>query len=117
MGYPADYGFGVNLMFSTDLLEPTTQGTLSGIVTDGRHRSGHSGPGQLPQHHRAPVATTDGFYTIKLEAGSVPVRVESEGYITLNETVVVAAGEDITRGLRPGPGAGQRRDHRHCHGR
>ena len=108
MGYPADYGFGVNLMFSTDLLEPTTQGTLSGIVTDAA--TGAAIPAQVsfPSTTVLPVATTDGFYTIKLEAGSVPVRVESEGYITLNETVVVAAGEDITRdfALAPVPGNG-----------
>ncbi len=108
MGYPADYGFGVNLMFSTDLFKHTTHGSLSGVVTDAS--TGGIIPAQIsfPSTTLMPVVTADGFYRVRLEAGSVPVRVEAEGYTTLNETVVVAAGEDAIRdfALLPVPGNG-----------
>ena len=108
MGYPADYGFGVNLMFSTDLLEPTTQGTLSGIVTDAATGSALDAEISFPATTLMPVTTRDGFYTVKLAAGSVPVRVIAEGYTTINETVVIAAGQSVTRDfvMQPVPGNG-----------
>lgn len=108
MGYPADLGFGVNLMFSSDLLEPTTQGTLSGIVKDARTGEVLDAEVSFPATTLMPVATRDGFYTIKLAAGSVPVRVAAEGYTTINETVVITAGESITRdfNMQPVPGNG-----------
>ena len=97
MGYPADYGFGVNLMFSTDLLESPTQGTLSGIVTDAVTGEVLFAEVSFPATTIMPVSTREGFYTVKLLAGSVPVRVTADGYTTINETVVITAGQSITR--------------------
>lgn len=108
MGYPADYGFGVNLMFSTDLLESPTQGTLSGIVTDAVTGEVLFAEVSFPATTIMPVSTREGFYTVKLLAGSVPVRVTADGYTTINETVVITAGQSITRdfAMQPVPGNG-----------
>ncbi len=108
LGYPADYGFGVNLMFSSDLLESPTQGTLSGVVTDAMTGEVLAAEVSFPATTVMPINTTDGFYTVKLLAGSTPVRVAAEGYTTANETVVITAGESITRdfALMPVPGNG-----------
>lgn len=108
MGYPADYGFGVNLMFSSDLLESPTKGTLSGIVTDAATGELLNADVSFPATTIMPLATSQGFYTVKLLAGSVPVQVTSDGYVTMNQTVVIAAGESITRdfAMQPVPGNG-----------
>jgi len=108
MGYPADYGFGVNLMFSSDLLESPTQGTLSGVVTDAGTGEVLAAEVSFPATTIMPLTTAEGFYTVKLLAGSVPVRVTAEGYNTINETVIIVAGESITRdfAMQPLPGNG-----------
>ncbi|MFO7626567.1 MAG: OmpA family protein [Candidatus Fermentibacteraceae bacterium] len=108
MGYPADYGFGVNLMFSSDLLESPTKGTLSGIVTDATTGELLYAQVSFPATTIMPISTTQGFYTVKLPAGSVPVQVTADGYVPMNETVVIAAGQSITRdfAMQPVPGNG-----------
>ncbi len=93
-GYPADYGIGLNLIFSSVLLEDPTHGTVSGIVTSELTGEVLEAEVSFPASSVLPQTTVDGFYTAELLAGSVPIRVTAEGYLPFTETIVVVAGED-----------------------
>ncbi|HPF33261.1 MAG TPA: carboxypeptidase-like regulatory domain-containing protein, partial [Candidatus Sabulitectum sp.] len=93
-GYPADYGIGLNLIFSSVLLEDPTHGTVSGIVTSELTGEVLEAEVSFPASSVLPQTTVEGYYTAELLAGSVPIRVTSEGYLPFTETIVVVAGED-----------------------
>ncbi len=93
-GYPAEYGVGLNLIFSSVLLRPPTHGTLSGIVTDSESGEVLEAEVSFPASSVLPQTTVDGFYTAELLAGSVPVNVAADGYLPFAETTVIVAGED-----------------------
>lgn len=93
-GYPAEYGIGLNLIFSSVLLEDPTHGTVSGIVTSELTGEVLEAEVSFPASSVLPQTTVDGFYTAELLAGSVPIRVTAEGYLPFTETIVVVAGED-----------------------
>lgn len=93
-GYPADLGIGLNLIFSSVLLQDPTHGTLSGIVTDSETGEAIEAEVSFPASSILPQATVDGYYSVELLAGSVPIRVTSEGYLPFSETVVIVAGQD-----------------------
>jgi outer membrane protein OmpA-like peptidoglycan-associated protein len=93
-GYPADYGFGLNLIFSSVLLQSPTNGTVSGVVTDIVTGEVLEAEVSFPASSILPQVTVNGFYSANLLAGSVPIRFESAGYLPVNETVVIIAGED-----------------------
>ncbi len=93
-GYPAEYGFGLNLIFSSVLLEKPVDGTLSGIVTDEETGEAITAEVSFPASSILPQTTVDGFYSVKLLAGSVPISVQADGYLPFSETVVIVAGED-----------------------
>lgn len=107
-GYPADLGIGLNLIFSSVLLQPATHGTLSGVVTDAGTGAVIEAEVSFPASSVMPQTTVNGFYSVELAAGSVPIRVASEGYITRSETVVIVAGENhaFDVALSPVPGLG-----------
>jgi len=93
-GYPAEYGIGLNLIFSSVLLEDPTHGTLSGIVTDGETGEVLEAEISFPASSVLPQVTVDGYYSVELLAGSVPINAKAEGYLPFSETVIVVAGED-----------------------
>ena len=93
-GYPAEYGIGLNLIFSSVLLEDPTHGTLSGIVTDRETGEVLEAEVSFPASSVMPVTAVDGFYSVELLAGSVPVNAALDGYLPFTETVVIVAGED-----------------------
>ncbi len=93
-GYPADYGVGLNLIFSSVLLQAPTHGTLSGIVTSSETGEVLQAEVSFPASSVLPQATINGFYSVELLAGSVPINVTAEGYLPFTETVVIVAGED-----------------------
>ncbi len=93
-GYPADLGVGINIIFSSVLLQSPTHGTLSGIVTDSETGEVLQAEVSFPASSVLPQTTIDGFYTVELLAGSVPIDVTAEGYQPFSETVVIVAGED-----------------------
>jgi outer membrane protein OmpA-like peptidoglycan-associated protein len=93
-GYPADLGIGLNLIFSSVLLQNPTHGTLSGVVTDIITGEVLEAEVSFPASSVLPQITVDGYYSAELLAGSVPIRVTAEGYLPFTETVVIVAGED-----------------------
>jgi len=93
-GYPAEYGIGLNLIFSSVLLQSPTHGNLSGIVTDVETGEVLEAEVSFPASSILPQTTVNGFYTVNLLAGSIPVRFEADGYLPFSETVVIVAGED-----------------------
>ena len=93
-GYPADFGVGINLIFSSVLLENPTHGTLSGVVTDYETGEYLTAEVSFPASSILPQTTVDGFYTVELLAGSVPINVDADGYLPFTETVVIVAGDD-----------------------
>ncbi|MCD4708111.1 MAG: OmpA family protein [Candidatus Sabulitectum sp.] len=93
-GYPAEYGIGLNLIFSSVLLQAPTHGSLSGIVTDSESGEVLEAEVSFPASSILPQTTVDGFYSVELLAGSVPINVAADGYLPLSETVVIVAGED-----------------------
>lgn len=93
-GYPADLGIGLNLIFSSVLLQAPTHGTLSGLVTDRETGEVLEAEVSFPASSVLPQTTVEGFYSVELLAGSVPLNASAEGYLPFSETVVVVAGED-----------------------
>ncbi|PIE52914.1 hypothetical protein CSA37_04530 [Candidatus Fermentibacteria bacterium] len=93
-GYPAEYGFGMNLIFSSVLLQDPTHGTLSGMVTDIETGETLAAEISFPASSVMPVMAENGFYSAEILAGSVPVEAALEGYLPFSETVVIVAGED-----------------------
>lgn len=93
-GYPADLGVGCNLIFSSVLLQSPTHGTLSGIVTDSETGEVLQAEVSFPASSVLPQTTIEGFYSVELLAGSVPINVTAEGYQPFSETAVIVAGED-----------------------
>ncbi len=93
-GYPAEFGVGINFIFSSVLLEDPTHGTLSGIVTDSETGEVLTAEVSFPASSILPQTTIDGFYSVELLAGSVPMSVDADGYLPFAETVVIVAGED-----------------------
>ena len=93
-GYPAEYGVGLNLIFSSVLLEDPTHGTLSGIVTNGETGEVLEAEVSFPASSVLPQTTVNGFYSVELLAGSVPINATAAGYLPFSETVVIVAGED-----------------------
>lgn len=93
-GYPADYGIGLNLIFSSVLLEDPTHGTLSGMVTDRETGEVLDAEVSFPASSVLPQTAVNGFYSVELLAGSVPINARADGYLPFSETVVIVAGED-----------------------
>ena len=93
-GYPAEMGIGLNLIFSSVLLQSPTHGTLSGIVTDSESGEELQAEVSFPASSILPQTTLEGFYSVELLAGSVPISVTAEGYLPYTSTVVIVAGED-----------------------
>ena len=107
-----DWGIGVNLAFSSDLIKDTgpTTGTISGIVTD--VNSGEvlgavvTFPGLPVDSVSSDPAT--GFYEADVPPGSVPISVAAEGYQPASATVVLQAGQNVVKDfeMRPLAAAG-----------
>ncbi|MCK5130589.1 MAG: OmpA family protein [Candidatus Sabulitectum sp.] len=93
-GYPADFGIGLNLIFSSVLLQAPTHGTLSGLVTDTESGEVLVAEVSFPASSTLPLTTIDGFYSVRLPAGSVPINVTFDGYLPFTATVVIVAGQD-----------------------
>ncbi len=93
-GYPAEFGAGLNLIFSSVLLDDPTHGTISGIVTDEETGEDLTAEVSFPASSVLPQTTVNGFYTETLLAGSVPLEVKADGYLPFTETIAVVAGED-----------------------
>jgi outer membrane protein OmpA-like peptidoglycan-associated protein len=106
-GYPASWGIGLNLMYSSDLREGPGTGVLSGTVTDAVTGEPLAAtvafPGIAVQSALSDAGT--GFYSAELPEGSVTVSVNSSGYIGAGETFAVEGGVDLTRdyALQPEP--------------
>jgi len=97
-GYPARWGVGVNLMYSSDIAAPGT-GLLSGTVTDAVTGERLAATVAFPGTAVEPVMSNGetGFYSAELPEGSVAVTVNSPGYIGAGATLQVEGGVDITR--------------------
>ncbi|MCK5786567.1 MAG: OmpA family protein [Candidatus Sabulitectum sp.] len=102
-GYPAEFGVGLNLIFSSVLLQTPTHGTLSGIVTDSETGEVLTAEVSFPASSVLPITTADGYYSIELLAGSVPINASAEGYLPYNETLVIVAGEDHAHDIAMNP--------------
>jgi len=107
-GYPAEMGIGLNLIFSSILLQAPTHGTLSGVVTDAETGEALVAEVSFPATSILPQTTDAGFYSVEILAGSVPIDVTAEGYLPFSETVVIVAGEDkvLDIALNPVPDNG-----------
>jgi outer membrane protein OmpA-like peptidoglycan-associated protein len=106
-GYPASWGVGLNLMYSTDLREGPGTGIMSGTVTDAVTGEPLGATVAFPGTAVEPAMSDagTGFYSAELPEGSVAVSVNSPGYIGTGGTVQIEGGIDITRdyALQPEP--------------
>ncbi len=99
VGGTQDWGVGVSILFSSELLEEPTprEGTISGMITD----AGTGEPiGTTVTFPGMPIAniTSDpvtGFYTVAVMPGTIPISVSAPGYTTASATVVLSSRQDI----------------------
>ncbi len=107
-GYYPSWGVGVNLMYSSDLVEGPKTAVVAGTVTDALTGEALEATVAFPGTAVDPSVSDagTGFYSATLPEGSVAVAVSSPGYLTVNETLAVTAGEDLSRdyALQPEPG-------------
>jgi outer membrane protein OmpA-like peptidoglycan-associated protein len=98
-GYYPQWGVGVNLMYSSDLVEGPTTAMLSGTVSDAM--SGEllgatvAFPGSAVDAALSNAGT--GYYSAVVSKGDVDIAVNAEGYVEATVSVQVSAGQDITR--------------------
>lgn len=98
IGGTFDYGIGIAVGFSSDMMTQTDQGprlsTLSGVVTDSLSGLPVFATITFPGVPVANVTSDEetGFYTHRIPAGEVPVTVVAPGY--RNESAMVVLGRD-----------------------
>ena len=98
-GYYPSWGVGVNLMYSSDLVEGPVTALMSGTVTNA-----YSGepieatvafPGTAMDASMSDAQT--GYYVAEVPTGSVNVSVSSPGFVEQTAAVQVAGAQDFTR--------------------
>jgi len=106
-GYPASWGVGLDLVYSSDLREGPGTGILSGTVTDAVTGVPLAAEVAFPGTAVEPAASDagTGFYSAELPEGGIAVTVNSPGYIGQSTTVAIEGGSDVTRdfALQPEP--------------
>ena len=98
-GYYPNWGVGVNLMYSSDLLEAPGTAMMSGTVTDAFTGEFIGATVAFPGTAAEPAVTDagTGYYTVEVPEGSIAVAVNASGYIKRSETIQVAGGQDFNR--------------------
>ncbi len=98
-GYYPNWGVGVNLMYSSDLLEDPATAVMSGTVTDAVTGEFIEASVAFPGIAAAPAITDaeTGYYSVEIPEGSIAVAVNADGYVEKTETVQIAGGRDFTR--------------------
>jgi len=97
-----DWGIGVSLAFSSDLIPdyvaPTT-GKISGMITNLDDGTPVAATVSFPGTTVASISSdpVTGFYSIDVPAGSIPITVEAEGYQPGSATVVIEAGQSVVK--------------------
>lgn len=98
-GYYPSWGVGVNLMYSSDLIEDQGIGIMSGTVTNSFSGEAIEATVAFPGA-AVDAAASDretGFYVAEVPEGSVNVSVNAPGYVEETATVQVMAGQEFTR--------------------
>ncbi len=98
-GYYPTWGVGVNLMYSSDLVEGPQSAVMSGTVTDSYSNEPIEAVVAFPGA-AVSSATSDaetGFYSAEVPEGSVNVSVTSPGYVDGTATVQTVAGQNFSR--------------------
>ena len=128
-GYPARWGVGVNLMYSSDISASRVPACLSGTVTDAVTGEKLAATVAFPGTAVEPVMSNSqtGFYSAELPEGSVTVSVNSPGYIGSRWDTAgrgwsryhqgLRASARAHRALRQRDGPADRSSHPRRHGR
>ena len=98
-GYYPSWGVGVNLMYSSDLLEAPGTAMMSGTVTDDVTDKFIEATVAFPGTAVEPAVTDagTGYYTVEIPEGSITVAVNASGYVKRTETIQVAGDHDFNR--------------------
>jgi len=98
-GYYPSWGVGVNLMYSSDLLEDRGTAMMSGTTTDAVTGevivASVACPGTAVETVLSDAGT--GYYSVEIPEGSIAVAVNAQGYVEVTEAIQVAEGQDFTR--------------------
>lgn len=98
-GYYPKWGVGVNLMYSSDLIEDQGIAIMSGTVTNSYSGEAIGATVAFPGV-AVDAAASDpvtGFYVAEIPEGSVNVSVNAAGYQEATASVQAVAGQDFTR--------------------
>ncbi len=98
-GYYPDWGVGLNLMYSSDLIEDQGIAIMSGTVTNSYSGEAIGATVAFPGA-AVDAAVSDpetGFYTAEIPEGSVNVSVNAPGFQEETATVQAMAGQEFTR--------------------
>lgn len=98
-GYYPDWGVGLNLMYSSDLIEDQGIAIMSGTVTNSYSGEAIGATVAFPGA-AVDAAVSDpetGFYVAEIPEGSVNVSVNAPGYVEKTATVQAMAGQEFTR--------------------
>lgn len=98
-GYYPSWGVGINLMYSSDLLEDPGTAVMSGTVTDAVTGEFIEATVAFPGAAAAPAVTNaqTGYYSIEVTEGSITAAVNAIGYVEITETIQVAGDHDFSR--------------------
>ncbi|MCD4701497.1 MAG: OmpA family protein [Candidatus Aegiribacteria sp.] len=90
-GYYPNWGVGINLMYSSDLLEDAGTAMMSGTVTDAVTGEFIEAAIAFPGTAVNPAVTNaqTGHYAVEIPEGSITVAVNATGYVEKTETVHV----------------------------
>ncbi|MCK5841342.1 MAG: OmpA family protein [Candidatus Sabulitectum sp.] len=96
-GYAPQYGIGVNLMYSANILPNPS--ILSGTVTDASTGEVIAASVTFPGSDVEGVNTDagSGMYTAQLDKDTYTILVAADGYISASETLEIPSGENITK--------------------
>jgi len=96
-----DWGVGFALAFSSDLIKPSvppTQGRISGMMTSSVDGAPIQGTLTFPGTTIANITPdATGFYTVTVQAGSIPMTATAEGYQPSSATVVIEGGQSVVK--------------------
>ena len=98
-GYYPNWGVGINLMYSSDLVEDPGTALMSGTTTDAVTGevivASVAFPGTSVANILSDAGT--GYYSVEIPEGSIDVAVNAQGYVEVTEAIQVADGQNFTR--------------------
>jgi outer membrane protein OmpA-like peptidoglycan-associated protein len=98
-GVPGDWGIQIGLGFDSHMGSPAASGTgtVAGTITDASDGQPLAGMVSFPGSPVSPAPSdpVTGFFTAPVIPGTVVARAESEGYIPVSLTLVVAGGATV----------------------